>query len=178
VFRSDRDGASKRLVARPGSLPSWSHDGRWIYFNRSGGIWRVPADGGEAVRVVASGGNAIDSPDSSTVYYRRTTTPGVLFASPAAGGAETEVLTSMGISNNEYFPVEDGIYYVSPAPAGDLYARELRFFDLATRRSRTLFAFRARGGGGLSVSPDRKSFLYGGSDPAGGDDLMLIRNFR
>ena len=42
------------------SVPSWSHDGRWIYFsvgeNKTNGIWKVPAEGGTAIRLTADGG--------------------------------------------------------------------------------------------------------------------------
>ena len=41
-----------------------------------------------------------------------------------------------------------------------------------------LYQFEARGGIGLTVSPDRKTILYSGNKPSDGPDLMLIRNFR
>src|SRR5262249_36642006 len=49
-------------------LPSWSQDGRWIYFcsTRSGNlqIWRMPAEGGEAVVVTKNGGfESVVAPD-------------------------------------------------------------------------------------------------------------------
>jgi len=54
----------------------------------------------------------------------------------------------------------------------------LRFLSLGSGKHETLNRFAARFGGGLSVSPDRKTFLYSGTQPSAGDDLMLIRNFR
>ena len=37
--------------------PSWSRDGRWIYFDsaRTGEqqVWKIPADGGEAIQVTS-----------------------------------------------------------------------------------------------------------------------------
>lgn len=54
-------GKPRRLTAEPSNevRPSWSRDGRWIYFgsNRSGQwqIWKAPAGGGPAVQVTRSG---------------------------------------------------------------------------------------------------------------------------
>ena len=55
-------GPPRRLTDDPAEddNPRWSRDGRWIYFhsNRSGEdqIWKIPAEGGEAVQVTKQGG--------------------------------------------------------------------------------------------------------------------------
>jgi len=55
-------GKPKRLTSSPAAdyLPSWSGDGKWIYFasNRSGEdqVWKLPAGGGEAVQLSQKGG--------------------------------------------------------------------------------------------------------------------------
>ena len=54
----------------------------------------------------------------------------------------------------------------------------MRFLNLVTGRSEVLNRFQSLGGQGLSVSPDRKTILYAGVEPTGGEDLMLIQNFR
>src|SRR6187455_3395969 len=33
--------------------PAWSPDGRWIAFSMRGDIWKIPADGGQAVALTA-----------------------------------------------------------------------------------------------------------------------------
>ena len=56
--------------------PSWSRDGKWIYFasTRSGTfqVWRVPAEGGSPVQVTRQGGHAaLESPEGKYVYYAK-----------------------------------------------------------------------------------------------------------
>ena len=57
-------------------VPSWSNDGRWIYFasKRTGRweVWKAPADGGQAVQVTKHGGfAAFESRDGQSVYYAK-----------------------------------------------------------------------------------------------------------
>ena len=50
-----------RLTAEVGDqvMPTWSHDGRWIYYSwwqaDTRDIWRMPADGGVAERLTRGG---------------------------------------------------------------------------------------------------------------------------
>jgi serine/threonine protein kinase len=58
-------------------LPSWSRDGKWIYFdsNRNGGrheIFKCSPEGGEPVQVTHGGGwDAQESPDGAWLYFTR-----------------------------------------------------------------------------------------------------------
>jgi eukaryotic-like serine/threonine-protein kinase len=183
IYVVDAEGGQPRLLAHPGgALPSWSRDGRWIYFGdatRTGQleVWRIPSAGGDAIRITDKGGSTpLESPDGKTLYYRKF--GGLLFARPAAGGPEQQVLDSLAPGVIQFFPVEDGIYYVARPDQALPFAFELRFLNLGSGKHETLNRFAARFGGGLSVSPDRKTFLYSRTQPSAGDDLMLIRNFR
>ncbi len=174
VFVVSAEGGTGRQVA-VGNQPSWSHDGQ-IYFNRSGGIWRIPAAGLKQMQIVAAGHGAFESLDGSTIYYRKTATPSVLFSVPRAGGVEREVLSSMAPGTFQGVPVRDGIYFASVSQS-EPSSRRVCFFDFATRQSKCLFSIDGEGSG-LSVSPDRTTFLYSGTSANDGDDLVLIRNFR
>jgi serine/threonine protein kinase len=183
IYVVDAEGGPPSLLAHPGgALPSWSRDGKWIYFGdgtRTGRaeVWRIPAAGGDAIQITDNGGSTpLESPDGQTLYYRKI--GGVLFARPVAGGPEQQVLDSMAPGVIQYFPVQDGIYYVARPDEKLPFAFELRLLNLVTGKHETLNRFAARFGGGLSVSPDRKTILYSGTQPSAGDDLMLIRNFR
>ena len=51
------------------------------------------------------------------------------------------------------------------------------FKDVATGSVQTLAPIERRVSWGLTVSPDRQSFLYSRDDESG-SDLMLVENFR
>jgi len=170
-------GPEQRLTFFPedDNLPSWSQDGKWIYFQstHSGRIevWKSPTGGGQSVQVTHDGGGAPrESADRKTLFYKRGRE---LFAAPLTGGAEKRVVES--VYNWDYYPVENGIYYIDVVHP---YKFELRFLDLVTGGTTVLDQFESRGGHGFSVSPDRKTFLYSGETLWTGADLMLIENFR
>ena len=64
IYVANVTGGAPRRLTTEASMdlqPFWSHDGRWIYFtsDRAGpalDIWRIPAEGGGAVRVTEAGG--------------------------------------------------------------------------------------------------------------------------
>jgi len=70
-------GRLRRLTAGPSidGVPSWSRDGHWVYFSstRAGviaDVWKVPAEGGEAVRLTRNGGfEPRESPDGTYLFY-------------------------------------------------------------------------------------------------------------
>ena len=71
--------------------------------------------------------------------------------------------------------VAEGIYFISkPDAKGVSY---IRFKDLATGSIRTIAPIKGKPSWGLTVSPDRRTFLYAQSDESG-SDLMLVENFR
>ena len=59
-----------------GGYPRFSRDGRWIYFTVFDGearVWKIPADGGEAVQVTTSPAVAsIESSDGRNLFYVET----------------------------------------------------------------------------------------------------------
>ena len=68
----------RRLTDNPSDdmAPSWSRDGRWIYFasSRSGQLqlWKAPAEGSPAAQVTRKGGVlAVESLDGKFLYYAK-----------------------------------------------------------------------------------------------------------
>jgi hypothetical protein len=76
--------------------PSWSGDGRWIYFGSDPGewqIWKVPPAGGAAIQVTHNGGReAVETPDGRYVYYAKGSGVRGIWQVPVAGGDEQQVI--------------------------------------------------------------------------------------
>ncbi len=154
-------------------LPIFSTNGRSIYFssNRGGDfqIWKMPVQGGEAVQLTHNGGfGSWPSADGAYVYYRRDTNQ-ELWRVPESGGQATKVLDDV---STWPVPVPEGIYYLDSAENG-----RLRFMDFATGASTTLAHNLGQRIAGMTVSPDRRTFLYTRVDSTEAD-LMLVENFK
>jgi Tol biopolymer transport system component len=182
VWLVESKGGTPHPLATGGAsedgVPSFSHDGRWVYFTstRTGRaeVFRVPFAGGSGVPVTHAGGSyALESPDGKVVFYLKNWE---LYQVPLAGGEERRL--GLKVIQDDFEVMPDGIYYVAQTHDNRFRGGELRFYDLATRRQRMVealgdeqFLF------GLTVSSDRKTFLYSVRQ-GGTSDLMLIENFR
>jgi len=180
VERSPR----KLSTDTPGAfLPSWSHDGKWIYFvggndDASGGrIYRVPPQGGKSeVLTTARGYWPLESLDGKAVYFAECS--GTSFtlhrASLNPTGTESQVdgLPTLDFVAN-WDLVQGGVYFF---PQDDMLT--LNYFDFSTKKVHPIL--KVSGGGaflGLSVSPDGRYVLYSELDDYR-SDIMLVENFR
>ena len=122
--------------------PSWSRDGKWVYFasERSGDryeVWKVPAQGGLPVQVTHQGGHAaLESFDGKYIYYAKTSTaePEV-WRTPVRGGPETPVPLVRPGTWASWQIVNGGILFVGPSLGHEAV---LSSYDFATRRATTL----------------------------------------
>jgi Tol biopolymer transport system component/DNA-binding winged helix-turn-helix (wHTH) protein len=176
-------GAPRLLPTIPGSdnlSPSWSRDGKWIYFASKHGaeafqIWKIPVQGGTPVRLTKNGGiSPVESFDGHNLYYSKYEQNGV-WRMPLQGGEESEVLRDIdsGAWPN-WALTADGIYFLKfeKFPHADL-----AFFDLASGKTHVICPLQQRVGWGLSSSLDGKSLVYIQNQFAE-SNLMLVRNFR
>jgi serine/threonine protein kinase len=173
--------APHRLTTESGDdlTPSVSHDSEWIYFasRRTGRleVWRMRAEGGEAVQVTYKGGWAPkESPDGKVVYYLLPDSLDV-WKVAIGGGEETRVLGPVA----EFAVTAEGIYFIEigtrlwVGTAGN----SLKFFSFAKGTTEKVADVKLNPLNGLSVSPDGRYVLFSQIDPFV-SDLMLVENFR
>ncbi len=176
-----------KTLAQPGSKPvrvltggnaaSWSRDGKSIYFQQRGGIWKASADGGNPTQLTEGGGSGpVESLDGKFVYYRNRRG---IWRIPADGGAEEEAFgQDFGFFGGSLQPAKKGIYY-QEFDRGDR-ALLVSFFDYAAKRSSVIFRMRLPDSSvpmAFSVSPDGKYILYPTVDQSQ-TNLKLVENFR
>jgi Tol biopolymer transport system component/serine/threonine protein kinase len=170
-----------RLTTEPGDdlTPSVSHDSEWIYFasRRTGRleVWRMRAEGGEAVQVTHKGGwSPKESPDGKVVYYLLPDSLDV-WKVAIGGGEETRVLGPVA----EFAVTAEGIYFIEigtrlwVGTAGN----SLKFFSFDKGTTEKVADVKLNPLNGLSVSPDGRYVLFSQIDPFV-SDLMLVENFR
>jgi Tol biopolymer transport system component/DNA-binding winged helix-turn-helix (wHTH) protein len=160
-------------------MPSYSHDGRWIYFSKGSGrveIWRMPAQGGPATPLLRSNGGVMpmESSDGKTLYYCHEPPDRGIWKVPVEGGEAEPVI--------RFAPAVEPLCGFALGAKGLYYAQadshSIQFVDFSTRRSRPVATSdRPIGGGfGMSVSPDERFLLFVRRDQDG-SDLYIIENF-
>jgi Tol biopolymer transport system component len=178
------DGGPARPIATGDSddhLPSWSRDGKWIYFasNRSGQkeVWKAPAEGGEAVQVTRQGGLlAFESLDGTHVYYTKPFPTQGIWQLPVKGGEELWIVNSFQSALvGDWAVGNDGIHFINDQGKDGI---AIEFFDFTVRNVRQVASL-----GkvriidfGIAVSPDSRQILYTQID-GGGADITLVENF-
>src|SRR5262249_25955114 len=151
--------------------PSWSYDGRWIYFasDRSGDLqlWKEHPEGGDAVRVTANGGGrAFESRDGKYIYYQKPG-PGI-WRMPVEDGVEELVLAKVRTESYYGWAITDeGIYFIDRAQGNAV----IEFYSFATRRVTPIATSPQLTG--LAISNDYRWLLYSQLDEENGN-IMLV----
>jgi len=166
-------------VLTPGEVPSWSRDGKWIYFasSQSGDwqVWKVPSSGGTPVRVTQQGGHAaLESLDGKFLYYAKNPmAEPEIWRVPVGGGEETPMPLVRPGTWASWQVVQNGILFVGPSLG---HQAVLSFFDFAKDRTTTV-AVLDRVPFWLGATPDGHHIAF---DQPGReqDQAMLVENFR
>jgi serine/threonine protein kinase len=135
-------GKPVRLTTDPGNetRPSWSSDGKWIYFAWDKGslqIWKIPAAGGTPVQVTHSGGGqeALESPDGQWVYFSRAPN---LYRIRPDGSEESQVRPNVypsffNVGSRNVYVLESSGGRVLRAPVGKTDFEPVFTFDDSNR---------------------------------------------
>lgn len=176
-------GVPHLLKTIPGAdnlSPSWSRDGKFIYFASKRGaeafqIWRMPAQGGAPVQLTKHGGiSPVESAGGEYLYYSKYEKGGV-WRMPLEGGPETEVLSDIGGGGWPNWALgADCIYFLK---FGKFPEAAIAMLDLHTGKTQVLYTLQKNPGWGLSLAGDGKSIVYV-QEQYTESNLMLVRNFR
>lgn len=159
-------------------MPSWSRDGKWIYFQSgfsSRGIYRCPANGGSAVAILAGEGyTAAESFDRESIYFAGTRERSKLFLTPVNSLAPPSEIREMPeVSNDSLWTLVRGDIYFVPARA----PRSLSIFDFKKNTIHQISNVDKDFDRGLSVSPDGRWILYSQRDEES-VEIMVVDQFR
>ncbi len=189
IFVIDAEGGAplRLTVGRHSDIrPSWSKDGRWIYFgsNRSGSreIWKVSPAGGTVHQVTRGGGfEPFESPDGKALFYTKGgfSIKGI-WSFPPEGGKETAVPELAYVRTGHWSVAEKGIYFAESGATAPNAPRPLKFYDFETRQVSLVTTIEKLSDSNqtmFSVTPDGRWIAWKQTD-RNEYSLMLIDNFR
>jgi hypothetical protein len=165
-------------------MPFWSVDGKWVYFaaERPEGIWKIPANGGTAVRLTKQMGySPKESADGTRVFYVRRKyeegSPTDQIWSVAPDGGDERYLTALPTSAI-WTPARGGIYFLDN-DAASASRGGITFFDLSSHSvQRVAHVDPGAGfGGDIGISSDGRAILYSQREKRTAD-IMLVEGFR
>ena len=184
IYLVEVPGGTPRLLPTiPGAdnlSPSWSNDGKWLYFASKRGdepfqAWKILADGGAPIQLTKNGGiSPVESPDGRFLYYSKYEEGG-LWRKPLEGGEETEVLREIpGYQWPDWVVTREGIYFLKFDQTSH---GRVEFLEFTTGKIVPVWNFDRDVGWGLAGSQNCRSILYIQHEFSE-SDVMLIKNFR
>ena len=185
IFAVNADGGQPRVLVSGSSnncVPSWSHDGQYVYFSSDRGegrfqVWRLSLKDGKQEQITKNGGFApLESPDGKTIYYAESRYPNPhVWRVPRDGGEETVVSSQVQPGTWASWSVTDkGIYFVDQT-AGDVAM--LSFFDLASQQLKQLTLL-GRFPFWMTVTPDGKKAAFDRNDSEDSASVVELEDFQ
>ena len=164
IFVMPADGGPPRnLTNHPAtdSVPTWSHDGRFIYFNsnRNGSsqVWKMRADGSEPRPITRGGGFiAFESFDRTAIFFSKSDAGDGLWTAGSDGGNER--MLDPALYRHNIAPGRSGVDFSSArGPAG---GPEILFYRFSDQTTNTVLRLPRPVGLGLSLAPDESWLLF------------------
>lgn len=185
IYVVDAAGGQPRLfspAAFDERVPSWSQDGKWIYFDRVSGpeiqVWKRHVSSGAELQITREqSGEMLESPDGRTLYFAGEFGHKGLFTVPVGGGEPKAIPELADAGYWRFWGVtRQGVFFI-PAE-GD--HRSVKLFDWATKQTKTI----ARLGKAPmwlnksgAVSPDGRWMISSELDQSV-NDILMIDHFR
>jgi Tol biopolymer transport system component len=173
-------GAQAARVLLNASNASISQNGKWIYFQSRGQIWKATISGGnpQAIAKMQGAGQPIESADGKYVIFRARRS---FWRVPAEGGEEEEFIVPDHdlMWSTTVQPVKKGVYFLEWERSARGMA--ISFYDYASKKSTVVMRMRGfdmgSGSTAFSVAPDGKYILYPKVDRSQ-TNLILVDNFK
>lgn len=189
VFVADADGGRVRRITSDDAdegRPSWSRDGRWIYFAAADAaglsqVWRAPADApGERQQITRHGGfEAFEGPGGRALLFTRGRDISGLWSLDLSTGLESPMVSTL--CEGYWEVADDGVYYLDIHHADEILLGEpVRVFRFASQRVETVAMVPTEWSQilpGFTVDRAATRFLWNQIDQHT-SDLMLIDDFR
>ena len=181
IYRIDPSGGPPRFISTvPGAdnvVPSWSRDGKWIYFSSNRGnepnqVWKIPDAGGTPIQLTRNGGTSPNEGADGFVYYSKSFRGDEIWKVPAGGGEETLVLKAAGVDAFSWALGPAGIYFITESNGGK---GVLFFYEFDTRKVLSLMSLEKRAVE-PAVSPDGKFLIFFQIDQWE-QTIMLVNHF-
>jgi dipeptidyl aminopeptidase/acylaminoacyl peptidase len=184
IWAVDSEGGKPRQITTGDAsqnMPSWSHDGQWIYFTTQkdgGSAWRVRANGADPQEIIrgAIEAGVRESADGQLLFQRADSRApiegGPLLAMPIGGGESRQLVEC--VRRSTFVATDSGIYYV-PCVDGD--TQPLHFRNSLTGRDEVRGTLEQRALEGLSSTPDGQVIYYP-REIRSSSDLGLIEHFK
>jgi Tol biopolymer transport system component len=168
-------GQPQRVTRMAAGNPSWSRDGKWIYFGARQ-IWKVPPAGGEPLQITKRGGSdPVESADGKWVYYHRGR---AIWRVPSGGGEEEQFYHSENNLLWSLVAAKQGLYFLE----FDFRRRRagVSLYDFPNHRAKQVLVMEGADldrGRSFDVSPDGKCVVYPRVDQEE-TNLMVVEGFR
>jgi Tol biopolymer transport system component len=163
----------------PGRMPSWSRDGRYIYFSMggalSGGLYKIAEHGGNPILISNTPGLNVQEARDGKLYFSAPEYDGEIRVKDGPDGEERRLAGMPKVRYpTDWVLTPTGVYFNERAPN----SASISFFEFASGRVTRRIPLKLVPPiwGGLSVSPDG-AWLICAQPGEQESDLMLVEGF-